>query len=146
MTEASPEKEGGAHRMDTIVGEIPAIRRKKARPFHPRTIKISGKKPVNAREFPSPPRAESMFAEREVAQRWEPKVRNSLAQSVHVAPLHAVSSVRVLEVHSVGDEHFNIGYDHSAAFDHYSAYADDERQEKLRRAAHPYECSHYPAR
>jgi len=34
----------------------------KARPFRPRTIKVSGEKPANAREFQSPPRAESMFA------------------------------------------------------------------------------------
>ena len=43
-------------------GENPPIRREKARPFHPRTIKVSGKKPASTREFPSPPRAESMFA------------------------------------------------------------------------------------
>ena len=43
-------------------GENPPIRREKARPFRPRTIKVSGEKPANAREFPSPPRAESMFA------------------------------------------------------------------------------------
>jgi hypothetical protein len=34
----------------------------KARPFRPRTIKVSGEKPANTREFQSPPRAESMFA------------------------------------------------------------------------------------
>jgi hypothetical protein len=38
--------------------ENPLIRREKARPFHSRTIKVSGKKPANTREFPSPPRAE----------------------------------------------------------------------------------------
>jgi hypothetical protein len=43
-------------------GENPPIRREKARPFHPRTIKVFGEKPANAREFPSPLRAESMFA------------------------------------------------------------------------------------
>jgi hypothetical protein len=48
-------------------GENPLIRRQKARPFRPRTIKVSGKKPANTREFPSPPRAESMFAEGKVA-------------------------------------------------------------------------------
>jgi hypothetical protein len=48
-------------------GEKPPIRREKARPFRPRTIKVSGEKPANAREFPSPLRAESMFWEREVA-------------------------------------------------------------------------------
>ncbi|MFO0189363.1 MAG: hypothetical protein ACK55J_22430, partial [Alphaproteobacteria bacterium] len=48
-------------------GENPPIRREKARPFRPRTIKVSGEKPANAREFPSPARAESMFWEREVA-------------------------------------------------------------------------------
>jgi hypothetical protein len=48
-------------------GENPPIRREKARIFRPRTIKVSGEKPANAGEFPSPPRAESMFAEGEVA-------------------------------------------------------------------------------
>ncbi|MFN6253501.1 MAG: hypothetical protein ACK4Y5_15700 [Acetobacteraceae bacterium] len=48
-------------------GENPPIRREKAQPFRPRTIKVSGEKPANTREFPSPPRAESMFAEGEVA-------------------------------------------------------------------------------
>jgi hypothetical protein len=48
-------------------GENPPIRREKARPFRPCTIKVSGKKPANAREFRSPSRAESMFGEREVA-------------------------------------------------------------------------------
>ncbi len=43
-------------------GENPPIRREKARPFRPRTIKVSGEKPANTREFPSQPRAESMFA------------------------------------------------------------------------------------
>jgi hypothetical protein len=43
-------------------GENPPIRREKARPFRPRTIKVSGEKPANTREFQSPPRAESMFA------------------------------------------------------------------------------------
>jgi hypothetical protein len=48
-------------------GENPPIRREKARPFRLRTIKVSSEKPADAREFPSPPRAESMFGEREVA-------------------------------------------------------------------------------
>jgi hypothetical protein len=48
-------------------GEYPPIRREKARPIRPCTIKVSGEKPANAREFPSPSRAESMFGEREVA-------------------------------------------------------------------------------
>jgi hypothetical protein len=43
-------------------GENPPIRREKARPFHPRTIKVSGEEPANTREFQSPPRAESMFS------------------------------------------------------------------------------------
>jgi hypothetical protein len=43
-------------------GENLPIRREKARPFRPRTIKVSGKKPANTREFPSPVRAESKFA------------------------------------------------------------------------------------
>ena len=43
-------------------GENPPIRREKARPFRPRTIKVSGEKPANTREFPSRSRAESMFA------------------------------------------------------------------------------------
>jgi hypothetical protein len=43
-------------------GENPPIRREKVRLFRPRTIKVSGEKPSNAREFPSPLRAESMFA------------------------------------------------------------------------------------
>jgi hypothetical protein len=43
-------------------GENLPIRREKARPFRPRTIKVSGEKPANTREFPSPPWAESMFA------------------------------------------------------------------------------------
>ena len=43
-------------------GENPPIRREKARPFRPRTIKVSGEKPAKPREFPSPPRAESMFS------------------------------------------------------------------------------------
>jgi hypothetical protein len=43
-------------------GENPQIRREKAQPFRPRTIKVSGEKPANTWEFPSPPRAESMFA------------------------------------------------------------------------------------
>ena len=50
-------------------GENPPIRREKARPFRPRTIKVSGEKPATTREYPSPTRAESMFAEREVASR-----------------------------------------------------------------------------
>ena len=50
-------------------GEKPPIRREKAPPFRPRTIKVSGEKPANTREFQSPPRAESMFAEGEVASR-----------------------------------------------------------------------------
>ena len=48
-------------------GENSPIRREKARLFRPRTIKVSGEKPANAREFRTPPRAESMFWEREVA-------------------------------------------------------------------------------
>ena len=48
-------------------GENPPIRREKAGPFRHCTIKVSGEKPPNAREFHSPPRAESMFWEREVA-------------------------------------------------------------------------------
>ena len=44
------------------LGENPSIRREKARPFRPRTIQVSGEKPANTREFPSPARAESMFA------------------------------------------------------------------------------------
>jgi hypothetical protein len=48
-------------------GENPPIRREKSRPFRPRTIKVSGEKPANAREFPTLLRAESMFAEGEVA-------------------------------------------------------------------------------
>jgi hypothetical protein len=32
-------------------GENPPIRREKARLFRPRTIKVSGEKPANAREF-----------------------------------------------------------------------------------------------
>jgi hypothetical protein len=43
-------------------GENPLIRREKARLFHSRTIKVSGKKPANAGEFQSPRRAESKFA------------------------------------------------------------------------------------
>jgi hypothetical protein len=43
-------------------GENPPIRREKARPFRPCTIKVSGEKPANTREFPSPRRAESMFS------------------------------------------------------------------------------------
>jgi hypothetical protein len=43
-------------------GENPPIRREKARPFRPCTIKVSGEKPANTREFQSPLRAESMFA------------------------------------------------------------------------------------
>jgi hypothetical protein len=43
-------------------GENPQIRREKARPFRPCTIKVSGEKPANTREFRSPPWAESMFA------------------------------------------------------------------------------------
>jgi hypothetical protein len=43
-------------------GENPLIRREKARLFRLRTIKVSGEKPANTRDFPSPPRAESMFA------------------------------------------------------------------------------------
>jgi hypothetical protein len=43
-------------------GENPPIRRENVRPFRPCTIKVSGEKPANTREFPSPPRAESMFA------------------------------------------------------------------------------------
>jgi hypothetical protein len=42
-------------------GENPPIRREKAQPFRPRTIKVSGEKPANAREFRGPPTAESMF-------------------------------------------------------------------------------------
>jgi hypothetical protein len=48
-------------------GENPPIRREKARLFRPCTIKVSGEKPANTRESPSPPRAESVFWEREVA-------------------------------------------------------------------------------
>jgi hypothetical protein len=43
-------------------GENPPIRREKARPFRLCTIKVSGEKPANTREYPSPPRAESMFS------------------------------------------------------------------------------------
>ena len=43
-------------------GENPPIRREKARPFRPRTIKVSSEKPAITREFQSPPRAESKFA------------------------------------------------------------------------------------
>ncbi|MCA3275373.1 MAG: hypothetical protein ING26_07610 [Roseomonas sp.] len=43
-------------------GENPLIRGEKARPFRPCTIKVSGEKPANTREFQSPQRAESMFA------------------------------------------------------------------------------------
>jgi hypothetical protein len=48
-------------------GENPPIRREKARLFRARTIKVSGEKPTNAGEYPSRRRAESMFAEREMA-------------------------------------------------------------------------------
>ena len=43
-------------------GENPPIRIEKARPFRLCTIKVSGEKPANTQEFPSPPWAESMFA------------------------------------------------------------------------------------
>jgi hypothetical protein len=43
-------------------GENPPIRREKAQPFRPRTIKVYGEKPTNTRKSQSPPRAESMFA------------------------------------------------------------------------------------
>jgi hypothetical protein len=42
-------------------GENPPIRREKARLFRLSTIKVSGIKLANTREFQSPPRAESMF-------------------------------------------------------------------------------------
>ena len=58
---------GGKIGQPSSFGENPPIRREKARLFRPSTIKVSGEKPANAREFPSPPRAESMFAEGEVA-------------------------------------------------------------------------------
>jgi hypothetical protein len=47
--------------------ENPPIRREKARAFRLSTTKVSDEKPANTRELPSPPRAESMFAEGEVA-------------------------------------------------------------------------------
>jgi len=53
---------GGKIVQPSSFGENPAIQREKAQPFRPRTIKVSGKKPANTREFQSPPRAESMFA------------------------------------------------------------------------------------
>jgi hypothetical protein len=43
-------------------GENPPIRREKVRLFRPSIIKVSGEKPANTREFPSPLRVESMFA------------------------------------------------------------------------------------
>jgi hypothetical protein len=43
-------------------GENPPIRRENARPFRPCTIKVSGEKPANTREFQSPLWAESMFS------------------------------------------------------------------------------------
>jgi hypothetical protein len=43
-------------------GENPPMRREKVRSFRTCTIKVSGKKPGNTREIPSPPRAESKFA------------------------------------------------------------------------------------
>jgi hypothetical protein len=58
---------GGKIGQPSSFGENPPIRREKARLFRPRTIKVSGEKLANTREFPSPPRAESVFAEREVA-------------------------------------------------------------------------------
>jgi hypothetical protein len=48
-------------------GENPLIRREKARPFRTCTIKVSGEKPANTGEFPSPPWAKNMFAKGEVA-------------------------------------------------------------------------------
>ena len=59
---------------------------------------------------------------------------------------YAVSPGGVSEGHSADEERVNIRNGHSASFKGYTAYADDERQEKLRRAAHAYECSHYLAR
>jgi hypothetical protein len=56
------------------------MRREKARPFHPRTIKVSGEKPANTREFPSPFRAGSMFAEGEVAWEKELEKEDSLGR------------------------------------------------------------------
>jgi hypothetical protein len=58
---------GGKIGQPSSFGENPAIRREKARPFRPRTIKVSGEKSANTREFPSPPWAASMFAYGEVA-------------------------------------------------------------------------------
>jgi hypothetical protein len=43
-------------------GENPPIRREKARPFRPRTIKVSGEKPAKPRKFTSLRRAETKFA------------------------------------------------------------------------------------
>jgi hypothetical protein len=53
---------GGKIGQPSSFGENPSIRREKARSFRPRIIKVSGKKPANTREFPSPRRAESMFS------------------------------------------------------------------------------------
>jgi len=43
-------------------GENPPIRREKARPFRPCTIKVSGEIPAKPVEFRSPTGAESVFA------------------------------------------------------------------------------------
>jgi hypothetical protein len=53
---------GGEFGQPSGSGENPPIRKEKARPFCPSTIKVSGEKPANAREFQSPPWAESMFS------------------------------------------------------------------------------------
>jgi hypothetical protein len=53
---------GGKIGPPSSFGENPPIRREKARLFRSCTIKVSGEKPANAREFQSPPRAESVFA------------------------------------------------------------------------------------
>jgi hypothetical protein len=73
-------------------GENPPIRREKSQPFRPCTIKVSGEKPANTREFPSPRRAESMFWEREVAWEREPLKQPSLGPPSGQPQQHALIS------------------------------------------------------
>ena len=59
---------------------------------------------------------------------------------------YAVSPGGVSEGHSADEERVNIRNGHSASFKGYTAYADDERQERFCRVARAYGGSHYPAR
>ena len=107
-----------------------------ARPFRPCTIKVFGEKPGNTREFQSPPRAESMFAEGEVAWEREPKSRNSLTTK------GALMSINILISQLAGQQGAGAAAPAKYSDDQKLRIVDDARHTSKRRELHRRRSAH----